>query len=62
MDAQSVIRSNVTCGVADWPVAALAADDIMLELSDYLPSDELQGLETKIRAQLLQLCDALEEG
>ena len=43
-------------------LAALAADDTMLELSDYLPSDELQGLETKIRAQLLQLCDALEAG
>lgn len=43
-------------------LAALSADDITLELSDYLPNDELQGLETKIRAQLLLLCDALEEG
>jgi len=33
----------------------------MLELSDYLPGNELQGLETKIRAQLLQFCDALEK-
>jgi len=41
-------------------LAELSADDIMLELSDYLPSDELQGLETKIRAQLLKLCDVLE--
>lgn len=40
-------------------LASLSAED-MLELSDYLPGDELQGLETKIRAQLLQLCDALE--
>lgn len=31
----------------------------MLELSDYLPSAECHGLETKIRIQLLQLCDAL---
>ena len=38
----------------------LSADD-MLELSDYLPGNELQGLETKIRAQLLQFCDALEK-
>jgi predicted nucleotidyltransferase component of viral defense system len=38
----------------------LSTDD-MLELSDYLPSGELQGLEIKIRSQLLQFCDALEE-
>jgi predicted nucleotidyltransferase component of viral defense system len=37
------------------------SDDDMLELSDYLPGNELQGLETKIRAQLLQFCDALEK-
>jgi hypothetical protein len=40
-------------------LASLSAED-MLELSDYLPGNELQGLETKIRAQLLQLCNALE--
>jgi predicted nucleotidyltransferase component of viral defense system len=40
-------------------LASLSAED-MLELSDYLPGNELQGLETKIRAQLLQLCAALE--
>ncbi|MBT3191601.1 MAG: hypothetical protein HN341_03510 [Verrucomicrobia bacterium] len=43
-------------------LAALSADDITLELSDYLPNDERQGLETKIRVQLLLLCDALTEG
>lgn len=42
-------------------LAALSADDIMFELSDYLPADELQGLEIKIRAQLLLLCDAMEQ-
>lgn len=41
-------------------LVALSADDIMIELSDYLPHDELRGLETKIRVQLLQLCDSLE--
>jgi predicted nucleotidyltransferase component of viral defense system len=40
-------------------LAGLSADD-MLELSDYLPSDELQGLELKIRTQLLQFCDAVD--
>jgi len=40
-------------------LAGLSADD-MIELSDYLPSDELQGLELKIRTQLLQFCDAAE--
>ena len=39
-------------------LASLSSED-MLELSDYLPGDERQGLETKIRAQLLLCCDAL---
>jgi len=39
-------------------LTSLASED-MLELADYLPGAELQGLETKIRVQLLQLCDAL---
>ncbi len=41
-------------------LAALSAGD-MLELSDYLPQNELQGLQTKIRAQLMQFCDALAD-
>ena len=41
-------------------LASLSAED-MLELADYLPNNELQGLEIKIRAQLLQLCDAIED-
>lgn len=40
-------------------LGSLSSKD-MLELSDYLPSNELQGLETRIRAQLVQFCDALE--
>jgi predicted nucleotidyltransferase component of viral defense system len=43
-------------------LTALSANDITDELSDYLPNTELQGLETKIRAQLLQLCDTMEQG
>jgi len=43
-------------------LASLSADDIRLELSDYLPANELQGLETKIRVQLLLLCDEIEAG
>ena len=39
-------------------LAALSVED-MFELADYLPGNEIQGLETKIRAQLLQFCDAL---
>lgn len=39
-------------------LASLSEED-MLELADYLPSDELEGLETKIRVQLVQFCDAL---
>jgi predicted nucleotidyltransferase component of viral defense system len=40
-------------------LATLSDSDISLELSDYLPNDELQGLAVKIRAQLLQFCDSL---
>jgi len=43
-------------------LAALSADDIRLELSDYLPANELQGLETKIRVRLLLLYDEIEAG
>ena len=39
-------------------LVSLSPEDI-LELADYLPNAERQGLETKIRVQLLQLCDAL---
>ncbi len=39
-------------------LTSLSSKD-MLELADCLPGAELQGLETKIRVQLLQLCDAL---
>lgn len=39
---------------------SLSADD-MLEIADYMPSDELSGLEIKIRTQLLQLCSQLED-
>jgi predicted nucleotidyltransferase component of viral defense system len=39
-------------------LVSLSLED-MLELTDYLPHDELQGLETKIRVQLLQFCDDL---
>jgi len=38
---------------------SLESDDLQ-ELVDYLPSYKLKGLETKIRVQLLQLCDDLE--
>lgn len=41
-------------------LTVLSADDINLELSDYLPSIDLKGLETRIRSQLLHLCDVLE--
>ena len=37
---------------------SLEPDDLQ-ELVDYLPSYKLKGLETKIRVQLLQLCDDL---
>ncbi len=39
-------------------LSALSAKD-MLDLADYLPTNEIQGLEAKIRVQLLQLCDDL---
>ena len=39
-------------------LTSLSSED-MLELADYLPGDELQSLEIKIRAQLLLFCDAL---
>jgi len=42
-------------------IAGLSADDIRLELSDYLPGGELPGLEAKMRVQLMQLCDAIAE-
>lgn len=42
-------------------LAALSADDVAAELSDYLPGNEVPGLETKIRTQLLQLCDTMEQ-
>jgi len=41
-------------------LATLSPGDITAELSDYLPSDELQGLDAKIRTQLLLLCDHVE--
>ncbi len=40
-------------------LSSLSAED-MLELADYLPAAEIPGLETKMRAQLLKLCDALK--
>jgi hypothetical protein len=40
-------------------LVSLSPDD-MLELADYLPIGDLEGLDTRIRVQLLQFCDALE--
>jgi predicted nucleotidyltransferase component of viral defense system len=40
-------------------LVSLGANDLQ-ELVDYLPDYRLKGLETKIRVQLLQLCDDLE--
>ena len=42
-------------------LASLSAADITRELSDYLPTNELQGLEIKIRTQLMQLCDEMND-
>jgi len=39
-------------------LVSLSPED-MLELADYLPGDEIQSLEIKMRSQLLQFCDAL---
>jgi len=41
-------------------LSSLSSED-MLELADYLPRAERQGLETKIRVHLLQFCDRLIE-
>lgn len=40
-------------------LVSLNPEDIQ-DLSDYIPSSNLLGLDTKIRVQLLQFCDALE--
>jgi len=37
----------------------LKAEDIR-ELSDYLPPEDLQGLDVRLRATLLKFCDELE--
>ncbi len=39
-------------------LTTLSVNDLQ-ELADYLPTNELPGLETKIRVHLLQFCDAL---
>lgn len=41
-------------------LVSLSFEDISAELSDYLPQNELDGLDIKIRTQLLLLCDYLE--